>query len=256
MKLKICTYNLRMDTPDDGINAFSNRAAFVAEKIAEYQPDVIGFQEIRPLMRRWLEENLQEYTILGTGSGESFQNECNAIAYRTDKFLTMSMDTFWLSDTPYVPGSRFLTDQSIWPRICTCAVLLLRDSVKRLRVYNTHLDHIGSVSRGQSLEAILNRISDDNARYPNAPVVLMGDFNAQPMDPVIQTIGRGSEGLEDTTTHIPFTFHNYAPEKTQLKIDYIYTDAPWDLEKTVALTDVRDGVFLSDHYPVMTEIEV
>ena len=68
MELKICSYNLRMDNPVDGINAFSNRAPFVAEKLAQYKPDVIGFQEVRPHMRRWLEENLKDYTIIGTGS--------------------------------------------------------------------------------------------------------------------------------------------------------------------------------------------
>ena len=110
MELKICSYNLRMDTPRDGINAFFNRTPLIAEKLAEYQPDVIGFQEVRPPMRRWLEENLEGYTIIGTGRGADFLNEANVIAYRTDKFLTMSLDTFWLSDTPYVPGSMFTTD--------------------------------------------------------------------------------------------------------------------------------------------------
>ena len=119
MELKICSYNLRMDTPRDGINAFFNRTPLIAEKLAEYQPDVIGFQEVRPPMRRWLEENLEGYTIIGTGRGADFLNEANVIAYRTDKFLTMSLDTFWLSDTPYVPGSMFTTDQSDNPRICT-----------------------------------------------------------------------------------------------------------------------------------------
>ena len=74
MKLKVCTYNLRMENPVDGINTFSNRAPLIAERLAQYQPDVIGFQEVRPHMRRWLEENLRDYTILGTGRGEDFQD--------------------------------------------------------------------------------------------------------------------------------------------------------------------------------------
>lgn len=254
MNLKICSYNLRMENPVDGINAFSNRAPFVAEKLAQYQPDVIGFQEVRPHMRRWLEETLTDYTILGTGRGEDFLDESNVIAYRTDKFLAMSMDTFWLSDTPYVPGSRFTTDQSDCPRICTCAVLLVRDTMKRLRVYNTHLDHVGSVARVQGIELILARIAADDQRYPGAPVALMGDFNAEPTDIVARAIEMESDRLVDTTRNIPVTFHNYHPETTHVKIDYIYTNAGWDEENTFALTDCRDGVYLSDHYPVMTEI--
>lgn len=256
MELKICSYNLRMENPVDGINAFTNRAPFIAERLACYRPDIIGFQEVRPHMRRWLEENLKEYTILGTGRGEDFLDESNVIAYRTELFLTMSLDTFWLSDTPYVPGSRFTTDQSDCPRICTCAVLLLRDTQKRVRVYNTHLDHVGAVARVQGIELILGRMAADAQRYPNTPVVLMGDFNATPDDIVARAIEMESDGLVDTTRSIPVTFHNYHPGQDDVKIDYIYTDASWDESRTVALTDCADGVYLSDHYPVMTWISV
>lgn len=254
LNLKICTYNLRMENPDDGINVFSNRAPFIKERLAEYAPDVIGFQEVRPHMRRWLEENLPDYTIIGTGRGEDFLDESNVIAYRTDKFLTMALDTFWLSDTPYVPGSRYSTDQSDCPRICTCAVLLLRDTTKRLRVYNTHLDHVGNVARVQGIEAILGRIAMDEQRYPGTQLVLMGDFNAEPDHMVMRAIAMEADNLVDTTRSIPYTFHNYEPEKMQAKIDYIFTNGPWIEESTVAFTDCRDGVYLSDHYPVMTEI--
>ena len=256
MELKICSYNLRMDTPRDGINAFFNRTPLIAEKLAEYQPDVIGFQEVRPPMRRWLEENLEGYTIIGTGRGADFLNEANVIAYRTDKFLTMSLDTFWLSDTPYVPGSMFTTDQSDNPRICTCAVLLVRDTTKRLRVYNTHLDHEGPVARIQGIEMVLARIASDEERYAKTPLVLMGDFNEEPGGIVARAIDMESDGLVDTTRDIPVTFHGYHPETGTSKIDYIYTNAPWDETQSIALTDSRDGIYLSDHYPVMTQITI
>ena len=242
--------------PRDGINAFTNRAPFIAERLPAYAPDVIGFQEIRPHMRRWLEENLTGYTILGTGRGVDFLDEANVIAFRTDKFLPMSLDTFWLSDTPFLPGSRFSTDQSICPRICTCAVLLLRDTSKLLRVYNTHLDHEGPIARVQGIEMILNRITSDEARYPGVPVVLTGDFTAEPGDYVGRVIEMMGDRLEDATAAIPGTFHGYHPEQGTVKIDYIYTNAPWHRESVMALTDCRDGIYLSDHYPVMAEIEI
>ena len=256
MELKICSYNLRMDTPKDGINAFFNRTPLIAEKINTYQPDVIGFQEVRPPMRNWLEENMTGYTVIGTGRGADFLNEANVIAYRTDKFLTMSLDTFWLSDTPYVPGSRFTTDQSDCPRICTCAVLLARDTTKRLRVYNTHLDHVGPVDRVQGSEMVLARIDSDVQRYPDTPVVLMGDFNEEPGGIVTRAVEMESDGLVEATRNIPGTFHGYHPETGTVKIDYIYTNACWEEEKTLALTDSRDGIYLSDHYPVMTQITI
>lgn len=256
MELSVCSFNLRMENPNDGINSFPFRAPFIAETLKQNAPDVIGFQEVRPHMRRWLEETLTDYTILGTGREADFTDEANVIAYRTEKFLAMSMDTFWLSDTPYVPGSRFSVDQSICPRICTCAVLLVRDTATRVRVYNTHLDHEGSVARVAGIELILGRIAQDDARYPDVPVVLTGDFNAEPDDFVAKVIDMNPLGLKDTTAGIPVTFHSYHPDENSIKIDYIYTDAPWQEASVRALTECREGVYLSDHYPVIARIEI
>ena len=60
---KIMTCNLRTDCASDGINSFMNRRAFIAERLAAYSPDVIGFQEIRPHMYAWLVENLHDYYV-------------------------------------------------------------------------------------------------------------------------------------------------------------------------------------------------
>ena len=254
MKLKLCSYNLRMDNPDDGINAFSCRKDYIAQAFPKYGADIIGFQEVLPHMRHWLEESLTGYTLVGTGREKDFTDEHNPIAYRTDKFLLMALDTFWLSDTPRVPGSRFSTDQSICPRICTTAVLLERGGTRRIRVYNTHLDHEGEEARRQGIRLILGRIKADEDIYPGTAVVLMGDFNAEPDSRVCEILKETA--LEDTTAAIGGTFHSYHPERGTVKIDYIYTTAPWDAEASRALRDCENGVFLSDHYPVMTEISL
>ncbi len=252
MKRKICSYNLRYDNEYDGINRFALRRSYVAKVFPQYGADVVGFQEVLPHMRDWLEETLTAYTIVGTGRGEDLAGECNPIAFRTGKYHLMSLDTFWLSDTPRVPGSRFAADQSICPRICTTAVLLERGTTRRLRVYNTHLDHAGELARQQGIRLILDRIASDDVLYPGVPVVLMGDFNAEPDSEVAALLAQ--TGLVDTTAAIGGTFHSFHPEKPMIKIDYIYTNAQWDASATRALKDSENGVFLSDHYPVMTEI--
>ncbi len=252
MRLKICSYNLRYDNDFDGINRFSLRRDYIAKAFLPYCPDVIGFQEVLPRMRTWLEGNLADYTLVGSHREEDFTGEANPIAFRKDRFLLMALDTFWLSDTPFRPGSRFPEDQSICPRICTAAVLQERGSTRLLRVYNTHLDHVGQIARQKGIRLILQRIAGDEARYPGAKVVLMGDFNAEPDSGPVKIAG--ASGLRDATANISGTFHSFHPEKPMIKIDYIWTDAPW--EHSRALTDSENGVYLSDHYPVMTEISI
>ncbi len=250
--MKLCSYNLRYDNPDDGINRFALRRDYILKTFLPYAPEIVGFQEVLPHMRDWLNGELKGYTIVGTGREADFTGECNPIAFRSDKFLLMALDTFWLSDAPRIPGSRFSTDQSICPRICTAAVLLERGTTRRLRVYNTHLDHEGGQARCQGIRLILERITSDDAIYPGVPVVLMGDFNATPDSKVYAMLNRTR--LADTTAALGGTFHGFHPEKGTEKIDYIFTDAGWDPTASQALTDHENGIYLSDHYPVMAEI--
>lgn len=259
MKIKICTFNIRYDTVKDGINSFSGRQDLIRREFPKYEADVIGFQEVRPHVHEWLEKNLTGYTVVGTGREADLGGEDMAIAFRTDKFLLVSLDTFWLSDTPHVPGSRFGTDQSSCPRICTAVTLLTRQERKLLRVYNTHLDHVGAMAQAQGISLVLSRIARDDMRYPGVPVVLTGDLNVTPDSPVIRNITAFRGGvLRDITADVGNTFHAYHPERTDqcIKIDYIFTNAPAGDSESMCLTDTEDGVYLSDHYPVLGEIEI
>lgn len=258
MKLKVCTFNLRMDTRDDGINSFEGRKTFIRREFFKYGADIIGFQEVLPHMRDWLEDNLEGYTILGIGRNSDFTGESNVIAYRTDLFIPMMLDTFWLSDTPRVWGSVFHTDQSPCPRICTCSVLMERKSRKLIRLYNTHLDHEGAMAQVQGMTQILTRIKADDAIYPDTPVVLTGDFNATPDSAVhcqLTSFASCGKRLKDVTALVGGTYHGYSPEKELVKIDYIYTNADSNPSGSITLTDNEDGLYLSDHYPVLAEIE-
>ena len=109
-KINVFSYNLRMDNPGDGINAFSKRKEYVLRTFPKYDADIIGFQEILPHMRQWLIDSFKDYEICGIGRGKHFDDESNVVAIRRDKFDLIQMETFWLSDTPHQPGSRFSTD--------------------------------------------------------------------------------------------------------------------------------------------------
>lgn len=259
MKIKICTFNIRCDTPKDGINSFSGRQDLIRREFPKYAADVIGFQEVRPHVHEWLEKNLEGYTVVGIGRETDLGGEAMSIAFRTDTFLLVHLDTFWLSDTPHVPGSRFGTDQSSCPRICTAVTLMTRKERKLLRVYNTHLDHVGTMAQAQGISMVLSRIAQDDARYPGVPVVLTGDLNVTPDSKVISSITSFGGGiLRDITADVGATFHAYHPEMAErcLKIDYIFTNATAGDMESQCLTDTEDGVYLSDHYPVLGEIEI
>lgn len=252
MELKFVTFNIRGDFGVDGKNEFEYRKPLILEKILAQKPDVVGFQEVSDKQRTWLDSALEGYTVLGCGRGAHFDSESMSIAVRKQTMEVIALDTFWLSETPYKPGTRF-AEQSENPRICTHMILLPRGSKKPLHLYNTHLDHISDKARLIGLSMVLQRIEQDGERRPY-PIVLLGDFNAEP-DSMEMTEMERCPWLTDHTGAVPMTYHGFGLEAPQ-KIDYIFTSEEFTEPVCTVWDDVRDGVYLSDHYPLCVSLQL
>lgn len=253
--MKIATFNIRCDYGQDGPNNFSCRQPLILRRLAAEQPDIIGFQEVLPHVQRWLRTALPGYTVLGCGRSRDYADEAVTLAVRNDTAEILSLDTFWLSPTPRLPGSRYPV-QSICPRTCAAAVIYLREWETPIRVYNTHLDHEGAPAREQGLRQILARIRRDRAELP-MPAVLMGDFNATPGAPELAPLREPSSfPLRDITADIPLSFHNFGlGQEPSGKIDYLFAGGGLRPERVRCWTDEENGVFLSDHYPICAELQ-
>lgn len=249
--LKLVTFNIRCDCKEDGINHFPLRKPMILNKILTESPDIIGFQELQPHMITWLKESLPQYTIVGCGRGSDYQDEHNAIAYKSEEYELFGLETFWLSDTSTMPGSRF-EEQSICPRICTRVTLKHKASQKPFHYFNTHLDHENDFARIQGMRFILDKIKEINKGFP-LPVILTGDFNASPDKEEIQIISQNST-LQDCTTEIPYTYHGYGNNEVFMKIDYIYTTTDVVCKDVQIWDDEVSGVYISDHYPVVADL--
>ena len=226
----------------------------ILEKIRQEKPDIIGFQEVLPHVAAWLKENLTEYYIAGCGREKDLTGEAMIIAYRKERFQSVSLETFWLSPTPYVPGSRYPV-QSMCPRTATDVVFEDMETGKVFRVINTHLDHECAGARKLGLEQILAHLRAEKA-FADVPVILSGDFNAEPDSEEMKPL-RETAGLVNATEGIGITFHNYHrddPNDPQCSIDYIILKGDWELKKVEKWTEQKDGVCLSDHYPICAEL--
>ncbi|MBO5256414.1 MAG: endonuclease/exonuclease/phosphatase family protein [Clostridia bacterium] len=261
-ELRVFSFNIWTDGRADGgassgnPRCFAVRREIIKEKLPAYAPDIVGFQETMPAQRQWLIDNFPDYQVCGLGRNADLLGESNVIMFKKDKFDLYDLNMFWLSDTPGTPGTRFMTDQSDCPRICVAATLRDKATGKMFRHYNTHLDHVGPIAMAQGITVILNRMAEDYKKWP-MPVILTGDMNATPESPVIKSIlaftGAG-EKLEDKTAPAGFTFHNNNPEKTQIKIDYVFTNLP--STEAMKMTDEVNGITVSDHYPVGAVLEL
>lgn len=251
--LKLCTFNLRTETSEDGINMFTYRTPYIKEAIKRESPDIIGFQEVRPHMQLWLRETFPEYYVVGCGRGANYKDESNPVLFKKDKFDFLGYDVFWLSPTPFVPGSRYEI-QSWCPRICVVVTLNPVDGVQPFRIYNTHLDHESDEARKQGIRAILERMGEDD-KHNEYPCFLMGDLNAEPDSDTIRFINEcQTKKFTELTADLQNTFHYYG--RTQEKIDYIFSSGNVKCIESGIWDDYHNGVYLSDHYPTYAVVDV
>ncbi len=251
MKLKVMTFNLRVPADADGINHFDNRKQLVLATIEKEQPDLIGFQEAPDSTRAFLRANLpSNYTLLGCGRKAGYRGESAPLAYRNDRFELISFETFWLSDTPYVPESRYEnSDQSNCPRLTVHATLHAEGVEKPFHFYNTHLDHKGMKARLLGMRDIISHIKKDCGEF-----ILTGDMNASPAEDCIKEILTLPD-VVDTTAGISSTFHNYGRNTEDCKIDYIFTNLA--SQGSYAIEDKHEnGIYISDHYPVCAILDL
>ena len=254
--IKVMTFNLRVEASIDGINHLDNRKGKIMDTINTYQPDLIGFQEARDGTRAWLRDTLSDYVVVGCGRYGEYRGESAPLAFRKDKFEMVSMDTFWLSSTPKIPASTYEgSDQSECPRIATAVVLKPIESNQLLLFINTHTDHLGSMSRTLASAQLL-----EYASQKGIATVITGDFNATPDTCEIKMMTANKAfPMVDATALIGPTFHAFGkiPAEECVKIDYVFTNLPTDLNESYALSDQHvDGIYISDHCPVVAFVEI
>lgn len=251
MNIQLVSFNLRTLARQDGENYFPFRMPLIVEKIQAERPDVIGVQECMPAMHDALAAMLPEYGFAGVGRGKQLDDEGNYVLYRKERFILCATDTFWLSPTPHLPGSRYPI-QSDNPRICTWAKLWCKANQRFFFFLNTHLDHISPAARQAGLHQVLTLAQELKARQ-DIPLFVTGDFNFEP-DQEPETYAMiAAARLQDLTTNLSPTFHGFMKAQPQ-KIDYILSDLPPSrFAPAVQWHECRDGVYLSDHDPIAVE---
>jgi endonuclease/exonuclease/phosphatase family metal-dependent hydrolase len=258
--IKLMTYNIRLDNPNDGENAWPNRKENFVNQILFYEPDILGIQEGLEHQVLYLDDHLKTYKYVGIGRGdvkEKGAGEYSAIFYNFQNFKEIKSGTFWLSETPDKPSRGW--DASL-NRICTYILLKNTASGQKFWVFNTHFDHRGVKARKNSAALIIQKINSINKE--KLPVFLMGDFNLQPQEEPIQFISKelnDSKAISQLPPYGPVGTSNGfdACKNVDKRIDYVFTSKDnITIKKYAVIADVNDVKYPSDHFPVFIEAEL
>jgi len=259
--VKVMSYNIRLDTEADGVNQWKNRTGRVFNLIKKNNPDLLGVQEAMHNQMMDLKSNLTDYEFVGVGRDDGKEKgEYSAIFYKKDKFDVLEQNTFWLSETPEVPGSKSW-DAAI-TRVVTFVVLKDKSTGKSFAYFNTHFDHIGKEARKNSAKLIKIYIAGFNfgaslaGKYTDLPLLVSGDFNSEPTDEPYQTMIDGKDvTLFDSrpAKNLTGTFCGFEVNAMKCKtIDYIFHSSHWKAKQYKVIQDHNRKYYPSDHLPVMS----
>ena len=252
MTLSIMTYNIRLDTKEDGINQWNNRKKGLISLIKELNPDIIGIQEGLPNQIIYLSKQLGEYSLIGTGRDGGNNGEYCAIYYKNKNLKLEKSETFWLSETPEIPSTGW---DAALNRIATVGVFTTVKSNKKLVVYNSHFDHMGKIARNKSVSVIMNHIKVND--YFKNSIVVMGDFNSAPNETPVTLLKKNlDDSFNKTYQEKPFgTFNGFdLNSKLTKRIDYIFTKNIKVSYYNHVLKKLPNGLWPSDHLPIFVTI--
>jgi endonuclease/exonuclease/phosphatase family metal-dependent hydrolase len=259
------TFNIRYGTAPDGDDAWPHRRELVLRVVRDFDPHVLGVQEALKFQLDAIEQELRQYGRIGVGRDDGGEaGEYSAILYDRRRLAPLDQGTFWLSDTPEVPGSTTWGNRIT--RIATWARFADRTSGANFYVFNTHFDHESQPSRERSALLVLERIA---ARPPPAePIVLMGDFNAGEDNPAFQTLLTFRRGASDATRFVDTfravhpsvtnvgTFHGFRGAAGGAKIDAILVSPEWAALDAAIVRTSENGRYPSDHFPVTATLRL
>lgn len=256
--LKVMTYNIRLNTTSDGVNSWPNRKEKVTQLIKKVSPDAFGVQEALHDQMQDMLAALPDYAYVGVGRDDGKEKgEYTAIFYKKSRLKVLNSESFWLSETPDVPGSKGW-DAAI-TRMATQAKFEDIGSKKQLLFSTTHFDHIGVEARKKSAEMLATRLSGATAK-PSIPTIFCGDLNVKPTDEAYATIGTKSNGiLKDARPegNLQGTFCGFEKGKMEcIIIDYIFHTRDIQIENFEVIQENDGQYYPSDHLPVVATIKL
>ena len=85
----------------------------------------------------------------------------------------------------------------------------------------------------------------------------MGDFNAEPASEELSILtDLAILPFTDVSKDLGITYHDYGNLKDSVKIDYLLVSPDFTIQNSILWKDTKNGVFLSDHYPVSADIMI
>lgn len=252
--VKVMTFNMRYDAPDDPY-PWETRQLLAKQMISQYEPDILGLQEIRRTMLGDLRDLFGEkYDMSYAFRSDADDSEAMVILWQKDQFQLLGQDWLMLSETPDQFGSFG------WDGACERIALYTafqNQAGQKLYIVNTHFDHMGERARLESGH-LLVELAKELTNGGEHPLLLMGDFNATYNDSELKPLFDYFQHAfaEDLSELEKTSYHDYQGVEAGAPIDYLFGNERCRVIQAKVIQESVNGQYPSDHYPVISEWEL
>ena len=287
--LNVCQFNLRYNPPNDGkvIKRFKDtktgkikvvwdgsqpwekRMPLVVDYLRYNEVDVCGTQELSNKQIAVMMKAMPEYKQFGIETGGAPHN--NVIVYKPQRLDLLEKGVFWLSETPEKSSRGFGAHA---PRNCNWGKFKDKITGKEFYLFNTHYHHIGDSVRDKSSELMIKKIREiagDNTFF------MMGDLNAIENSNAIQMLKKSGFMIDARsvcktkiygskfTNNFAYTGRSFleypSVDKSRGKvpmcwIDWVFVSKNVEVLKYAVHSECYDGVWLSDHFPLLLKVNI
>jgi len=250
---RVMSYNIKNSYQD--YDGWLERREEIIKLINDYQPALIGMQEVDNDWLDYLEENLDDYGSYSVGrdSGSSY-DEHNSIFYLKSRFKLIEGKTYWLSETPTQESRGW---DGACNRIASAVTLIDKETGKTINHYNTHLDHESDIAREKGYQLIKELIADSKEN-----AILTGDFNEIDWSDLYKQAATDFTDVKSIATEtMDFGTINYFTKfnfKHYPAIDYIFTTkGDFEVERYAVVVGYNhNGLPISDHFPIFSDLKL
>ena len=251
------SFNILREDLGGSTNLWGKRKGAVLNMLDTNDPAVIGLQECSWTIREDIlaadaDRRALGVSVSGQESGYTKESS-NTIIYDDTVLESLNSGTFWLSKTPEKASKGW---DAMFKRICTYAVLKDKETGFTYAHFNAHFDHLGVIASLESVAVVATKVAEI---CDGIPVVFTGDLNdAEGGDMYNRVL---DSGFKDTkylakTASDCGTYHGYSDlTAKENAIDFIFANAMVsDVESYTVDTEKINGIYPSDHHPVITKM--
>lgn len=140
----------------------------------------------------------------------------------------------------------------------------MKEYGRKIRVFNTHFDHVCGMARNLSVRIILEYMHRLN-QEEKLPTILMGDLNACPDSRPIRVLSGNLHNYPDIHLTNVWSFvdsadsgsyHGFKGKLNGRRIDYIFISDEFTVDEAYVDRTNEDGRYPSDHYPLVAVLRL